>query len=186
MARIPRKAILVVPVEPLKYEHGDGSPQANPELMRQLSERTPCRGNDHRHEPLPEHRDRRRIEEEPSQAYSQKRQRREPEFAAVPPVAAAEQKRQEQKSMQRAPENKRPVRAVPKPRYNKDDKGIANLLPPRAPAAAKRYIELVPEPCRERHVQATPKLADVAGEIRKGEILPEIDSKQPAAAYGYV
>ena len=71
------------------------------------------------------------------------------------------------KCIQKSPNDKGPVGPMPKTTYNKYDKNIPDLHPPASPAAAKGYVQVIPEPGRERNMPAPPEFGYIPGKIRE-------------------
>ena len=104
----------------------------------------------------------------------------------VTAVGAAEQERQEERGVDAAPSDERPIGAVPKTAHQEDDEHVADGLPLANARTAKRDVEVVAEPRRERDVPTPPKLRDVAREVRRLEVGHELDAKEFGGADGDV
>ena len=104
----------------------------------------------------------------------------------VAPVLPTQQQRQEQRGMNAAPNDERPIGAVPKTAHQEDDEDVADGFPFPHARSAERNVEVVAEPRRERDVPAPPKLRDVAGEVRRLEVGHELDAKELGGADGDV
>ena len=104
----------------------------------------------------------------------------------VTAVGAAEQERQEERGVDAAPSDERPIGAVPKTAHEEDDEDVADGLPLADARTAERDVEVVAEPRRERDVPAPPKLRDVAREVRRLEVGHELDAKEFGGADGDV
>ena len=88
--------------------------------------------------------------------------------------------------MDAAPDDKRPIGAVPKTAHQENHKHVTHGLPLADSGAAKRNVEVVAKPRRERDVPAPPELGDVAGEVRRLEVRHELDAKELGGADGDV
>lgn len=97
-----------------------------------------------------------------------------------------------------APQYKRPIRSMPEPAQQEYYKriphhngflvrlGMASMEWYLRPASAQRDIHIIAEPCRQRDMPTTPKLRNVAAEIRHIEVAHQPDTEQLRRTDGYI
>src|SRR6266404_1674049 len=85
-------------------------------------------------------------------------------------------------TVQRSPDNKSPVCAMPKTAYEKNNENIRPRSKPTASIAAQGNIKVFPEPGREGNMPALPELLDIRGEIGKGKISGHVKPEDFGAA----
>ena len=84
------------------------------------------------------------------------------------------------------PGDKSPVSPMPETAEEEDNKRVANNLCLGAAATAEWDIHIIPEPSGQRNVPTSPKLRDVAAEIRDIEVPHQLDSKEFGCSDGDV
>src|ERR1019366_3466756 len=84
------------------------------------------------------------------------------------------------------PEHEGPVGAVPKPAQQHGYHQVEVRAPDRAPVAAQRVVEVIPQPTRETDVPSAPELPRAGRLIRLVKILRDVDAKEMAQAHGHV
>ena len=85
-----------------------------------------------------------------------------------------------------SPGNESPIRAMPETTQEENNKSVPDDLCLRNTAAAQGDVDVVAKPCRERDVPSSPKLGDVAAEIRHVEVTHQFDTEQLGRTDGYV
>src|SRR4051794_28745963 len=74
-------------------------------------------------------------------------------------------------AVERSPEHERPCRSVPEAAEHHRDEQVAVRLHAPAAAAAERDVEEVTQEARQRHVPASPEVAESRGSVRAAEVL---------------
>ena len=127
--------------------------------------------------------DARRAEEDPSEvnecerkAPAQKRRElaRMARFAVVPREQVFDQLTH---AVDAPPQHERPVRAVPQAGDQERDQQVQP--PPALPlaVAAERNVEIIAEPRGQRDVPAAPEIADARREVRRVEVLHQVEAE---------
>ena len=132
-----------------------------------------------------------RAEEHPGQA-DEVEGDRPVKDAHDPPLAEALKQRaaaigvveDERGAVHRAPDQKRPVGAVPQAAEHHRQHQIARGKQLAAAVAAERDVKVVAQPIGQRHVPAPPKVADAEGAIGLVEVLRETIAEQRRDADG--
>ena len=75
---------------------------------------------------------------------------------------------------------------MPEAGSHPDDEDVENVPDAGAAAAAERDIEIIPEPCAERHVPAPPELRDALCDIRIAEVFREREAEDAAQPDGHI
>ena len=101
-------------------------------------------------------------------------------------VLAEEDEGEEKEGVVGAPSDKGPVGAMPEAGEEEDDESVADYFSFRDARAAERDINVVPEPCSEGYMPATPEFCDVTREIGVVEVAHQFDTKQFGCADGNV
>jgi len=85
-----------------------------------------------------------------------------------------------------SPNEKRPVRAVPKPANRKNYQRVADCLRLAFVRASERNVEIIAKPRVERNMPTTPKFRDISRKIRERKIRRKTDSEKLCAANRHV
>ena len=146
---------------------------------------------------LPENRERRRRvvgpEKDPRETDEVERDQHGPQPAqpgsdgpatAVTGVPLFNPLRIEQKvqPVQRPPDYKGPVGAMPEAADHEHEKRVQSCPPRAEPVAAQRNIEVLAEPSGEGDMPPAPEILDVRGEVGIGEVPRHVQREQPGAS----
>jgi hypothetical protein len=85
-----------------------------------------------------------------------------------------------------APEQEGPGGAVPEPAQQHREHQVAVGLEPPAAVAAERYVEVVAQPARQRHVPAPPEIAQRQRHVGTIEVLRQLVAEQQREADRHV
>src|SRR5258708_2915971 len=88
--------------------------------------------------------------------------------------------------VQQPPDEKRPVRAMPQSAKTHHNVEVTDRAQRPSPAAAKRDVEIVAEPRRERDVPPAPEIAKSDGNVGHAKVLGDREAQQPRCSDGYV
>jgi len=93
---------------------------------------------------------------------------------------------QQIRPVQTTPDDEGPVRAVPQPAHQEHYHQVAQPAPYRHPVAAKRDVEVILEPARERDMPAFPELRYRLRKIGSPEIDHQVIAQDAGRPYGYI
>ena len=85
-----------------------------------------------------------------------------------------------------SPKQKCPVCAVPEAGECPDDENIQYLPGQAAAVAAEGDIEIITEPCAERHMPAPPEFRDALRDVRIIEVLQKLKAEHPPETDGHI
>ena len=101
-------------------------------------------------------------------------------------VAEKQLFRNQQHAEKKPPCDEVPTCAVPESGQTPDDEDVADLLPCACAAAAKRDVNIIPEPGAERYMPAPPKFGGALRNERIIEVFREMEAKHHPKANCHV
>ena len=99
-------------------------------------------------------------------------------------AAFATSARRQARAVNPAPDDERPIGAVPQAAQEHGDQEIAVSLCLAVAIAAQRNVEIIAEPRAQADVPAPPEILQARGEIRLAEVDHEVEAQQLRAAAG--